>query len=258
MDASSISLGLAVLAGMASFLSPCVLSLVPAYIGYLGGRGVTASGANAVGGVQTASNRWLTFTHGLAFVSGFSFVFIFLGISAGLLGMVFGQASFQLNGVVYDLRDIVAKVGGLVVIVFGLHTMGVITIPFLEYDTRKQADISPNISYLSSAMMGVFFSAGWSPCVGPVLGALLTLALTAEGVGRAAWLLSGYSLGLAIPFLIAAFAIGEMTNVIRRYRKYTRYVSIATGAVLVIVGVLLLSGALQRLAGLGSFIDFGI
>jgi cytochrome c-type biogenesis protein len=258
MYANSISLGLAVLAGMASFLSPCVLSLVPAYIGYLGGRAVAPGTANPTGSLQAASNRWTTFSHGLAFVAGFSAVFILLGISAGLLGALFGQASFQLNGAVYDLRDIVAKIGGLIVIVFGLHTMGVITIPFLEYDTRKQVAPRPELGYLSSAMMGVFFSAGWSPCVGPVLGALLTLALTAEGVGRAAWLLSGYSLGLAVPFLIAALAIGQITIFIRKYSKYTRFVSIVTGVVLVIVGVLLLTGALQRLAGFGSFINFGI
>jgi cytochrome c-type biogenesis protein len=256
MNPDNISLGLAILAGLASFLSPCVLSLVPAYIGYLGGRAVapTTSGGPA----QTTTNRFITFTHGVAFVAGFSVVFILLGISAGLLGALFGTASFQLNGVVYDLRDLVAKVGGLVVIVFGLHTMGVITIPFLDYDTRKQVAPRPELGYLSSALMGVFFSAGWAPCVGPVLGALLTLALSAEGVGRAAWLLSGYSLGLAIPFLIAALAIGEISRLIRQYSKYTRYVSIVTGIVLVIVGVLLLSGQLQRLAGLGNFFDFGL
>src|SRR3972149_2849083 len=140
MDGSSISIGLALLAGMASFLSPCVLSLVPAYIGYLGGRG---GGGGPAGGAQVQSNRWLTFSHGLAFVSGFSVVFILLGISAGLLGALFGAASFQLNGAVYDLRVIVGKVGGLVVIAFGLHTMGVITIPFLDYDTRAQAAPDP-------------------------------------------------------------------------------------------------------------------
>ena len=255
MDGSSISIGLALLAGMASFLSPCVLSLVPAYIGYLGGRAVAVGPA---GGAQVQSNRWLTFSHGLAFVSGFSVVFILLGISAGLLGALFGAASFQLNGAVYDLRVIVGKVGGLVVIAFGLHTMGVITIPFLDYDTRAQAAPDPKFGYLSSAMMGVFFSAGWSPCVGPVLGALLTLALSAEGVGRAAGLLGAYSLGLAVPFLIAALAIGQVTAFIRKYSKYTRYVSIVTGVFLIIIGVMLVAGTFESIARFGFFVDFGI
>lgn len=257
MDASNITLGLAVLAGLASFLSPCVLSLVPAYIGYLGGRAM-APGGGVFSGTQTTTNRWITVTHGLAFVAGFSLVFIVLGVSAGVLGALFGSASFQLNGAVYEVRDLLAKVGGLVVIVFGLHTMGVITIPFLEYDTRKQMMPRPEWGYVSSALMGVFFSAGWSPCVGPVLGALLTLGLVADGVGRAAWLLTAYSIGLAIPFLVAALALGEIARFIRKYAKYTRYISIATGVMLIIVGVLLFSGQMQKLAGLGTFINFGI
>jgi cytochrome c-type biogenesis protein len=256
MDGNSITLGLAVLAGMASFLSPCVLSLVPAYVGYLGGRAATVSIAG--GGQTQSSSRWLTFSHGLAFVGGFSVVFILLGISAGLLGALFGQASFQLNGAVYDLKWILSKAGGLVVIVFGLHTMGVLTIPFLDYDTRQQVAPRPELGYASSAMMGVFFSAGWSPCVGPVLGALLTLALTADGVGRAAWLLVGYSLGLAVPFLLAALAIGQVTALIRKYSRYMRIVSIVTGVMLVIIGVMLLAGTFESIARFGFFVNFGI
>lgn len=259
MDPTSISFGLAILAGLASFLSPCVLSLVPAYVGYLGGRAVARQTSAASGpATQTASNRLVTFTHGLAFVGGFSVIFILLGVSAGLLGAIFGAASFEMKGIVFNLADLVAKIGGLVVIFFGLHTLGILTIPFLDYDTRQQMTPHPQWGYLSSALMGVFFSAGWSPCVGPVLGALLTLGLSATGVGRAAWLLVGYSIGLAIPFLVAALALGEMSRLIRTYAKYTRYVSIATGVVLIIVGGLLLTGQLQRLAGLGNFINFGI
>ncbi len=255
MDSGGITIGLAILAGMASFLSPWVLSLVPAYIGYLGGRAVAVG---PTGGAQAPGNRWLTFSHGLAFVSGFSVVFILLGISAGLLGALFGAASFQLNGAVYDLRVIVGKVGGLVVIAFGLHTMGVIPIPFLDYDTRAQTAPDPKFGYLSSAMMGVFFSAGWSPCVGPVLGALLTLALNAAGVGRAAALLTAYSLGLAVPFLIAALAIGQVTTFIRKYSKYTRYVSIVTGVFLIVIGVMLVAGTFESIARFGFFVNFGI
>lgn len=252
MNVDNISLGLAVLAGLASFLSPCVLSLVPAYIGYLSGRIVTPNG------LQAETNRWLTLSHGFAFVLGFTVVFIFLGISAGLLGLLFGQASFQLNGAVYDVRDIIARVGGLVVIVFGLHTMGVIAIPFLDYDTRKQVAPKAGVSYASSALMGVFFSAGWAPCVGPVLGAVLTLALSSDGVGRATILLIAYAMGLAIPFLLAALAIGQVSVLIRKYAQYTRYVSIVTGIALIVIGLMLLSGTYQSLARFGFFINFGI
>ena len=183
METNSISLGLAFLAGLASFLSPCVFSLVPAYIGYLGGR-------SAGSGSQS---RWTTFSHGLAFVIGFSVVFILLGVTTSALG-----------NLLYNARDWIAKIGGIVVIVFGLHMTGVIRIPFLEYDTRKQELPDPKLGYLSSALMGVFFSAGWSPCVGPVLGAILTLSFTGGSILQGVSLLSSYSAGLAIPFLIAA------------------------------------------------------
>ena len=119
MDISQISIGLAMLAGLASFLSPCVFTLVPAYVGYLGGR--------AAGGETTESNRFITFTHGLAFVLGFSFVFISLGV-----------ASAELGRLLFDFRTVLAKVGGIVVIIFGLHMIGVFRIKFLEYDTRVQ------------------------------------------------------------------------------------------------------------------------
>jgi cytochrome c-type biogenesis protein len=178
MDLSNITVGLAFLAGLASFLSPCVFSLVPAYIGYLGGR--------AAGGEANANNRWVTFSHGLAFVLGFSFVFIFLGLAVAAAGHF-----------LYDLRFWLAKIGGFVVIIFGLHMIGVFRIPFLEYDVRVHTLPNPKWGYLSSALMGVFFSAGWSPCVGPVLGAILTLALNGGDLILGAKLLTAYSAGLA-------------------------------------------------------------
>jgi len=145
MDLSGLTLspywvGIATLAGLLSFLSPCVLALVPAYIGYLGGRSVSPSG-------EVIANRWTTFSHGVAFVFGFSVVFVLLGAAASAIG-----------------------------------TMGVITIPFLNYDTRRQVQPNPGLGYFSSALMGVFFAAGWAPCVGPVLGAVLTLAISSARI----------------------------------------------------------------------------
>jgi len=231
VNVADVTFGLAVVAGAASFLSPCVLSLVPAYIGYLGGRAVSA------GGAQFQVNRLNTFLHGLAFVLGFGVVFVALGAAASVVGQV-----------LFDLRDVLTRIGGVVIIVFGLHTMGVINIPFLDYDTRKQFGGSQNsLNFGSSALMGVFFSAGWAPCVGPVLGAVLTLALTRGGVNQGALLLSGYSLGLGIPFLIAALAIGQVTLLIRRLGRAMRYIQIANGILLIVIGVLLFSGALTLL-----------
>jgi len=239
MDFTNISLGLAFVAGLASFLSPCVFSLVPAYIGYLGGR--------AAGGEAAGTSRWTTFSHGLAFVLGFSVVFIILGVAASAFG-----------GLLYDLRTALAKIGGVVVIIFGLHMIGVFRIPFLEYDTRVQELPDPKWGYLSSALLGVFFSAGWSPCVGPVLGAILTLALNGGSVSQGAALLTAYSAGLAIPFLVAALGIGWVSATLKKYGKLMRYVEIAMGVVLVVIGVMLFSGTFERLAQFGVWVDFGL
>ena len=241
MDISQVTVGLAFLAGLASFLSPCVFSLVPAYIGYLGGR--------AVGGEATESNRFITFTHGLAFVLGFSVVFIILGVATAAFGRL-----------LFDLRFILSKVGGIIVMIFGLHMIGIFRIPFLEYDTRVQKVPDRKWGYLSSAMMGVFFSAGWAPCVGPVLGSILTLSLNGGSVSSGVSLLSAYSAGLAIPFLIAALGVGWVSITLRKYGKIMHYVEIAMGVVLVILGFMLFSGIFERIAQAGQFfwVDFGL
>jgi cytochrome c-type biogenesis protein len=239
LSAANVSLGLAFLAGLASFLSPCVFSLVPAYIGYLGGR--------AAGGDNTTGNRWATFSHGLAFVLGFSVVFIFLGVAASAFG-----------GLLFDMRTWLAKIGGIIVVIFGLHMIGVFRIPFLEYDLRVHSQVDARWGYISSALMGVFFSAGWSPCVGPVLGAILTLALNGGSVYLGVKLLSAYSAGLAIPFLIAALGIGWVSVILRKYGKVMRYVEIAMGILLVIVGAMLFLGTFELLSRYGLFVDFGL
>jgi cytochrome c-type biogenesis protein len=244
MEISQISVGLAFLAGLASFLSPCVFSLVPAYVGYLGGLST-----GAVGSENGKSNRWLTFSHGLAFVLGFSVVFVLFGVVAAFAGAL-----------LFDLRFWLAKIGGIVVVVFGLHMIGVFHLPFLAYDTRVQQAPDPKWGYLSSVLMGVFFSAGWSPCVGPVLGAILTLAINGGSIPLGATLLSAYSIGLAIPFLVAALGIGWVTTILRKYGKTMRYVEIAMGVILVIIGVMLFTGVFELIAQQGQFFffDFGI
>jgi cytochrome c-type biogenesis protein len=241
MDIANITLGLSFLAGLASFLSPCVFSLVPAYIGYLGGR--------AAGGEVTEKNRFITFTHGLAFVLGFSLVFITLGVASSAFGRL-----------LFDLRFILAKVGGIVVIIFGLHMIGIFRIPFLEYDTRVQQLPDRKWGYLSSALMGVFFSAGWAPCVGPVLGAILTLAMNGGSISTGVSLLSAYSAGLAIPFLIAALGVGWVSVTLKKYGKVMHYIEIAMGVILVIIGFMLFSGIFERIAQASQFfwIDFGL
>jgi cytochrome c-type biogenesis protein len=241
MDIAQVTAGLAFLAGMASFFSPCVFALVPAYVGYLGGR--------AAGGEVTENNRFVTFTHGLAFVLGFSLIFVTFGVVAAVFGRL-----------LFDLRFLLAKVGGIVVIIFGLHMIGVFRIPFLEYDTRVQQMPDRKWGYLSSALMGIFFSAGWAPCVGPVLGTILTFAINGGSVSTGASLLSAYSAGLAIPFLIAALGVGWVSVTLRKYGKAMHYIEIGMGVVLVILGVMLFAGIFELIAQRGQFfwIDFGI
>ena len=241
MDFANVTIGLAFLAGLASFLSPCVFTLVPAYVGYLGGR---AAGMDA-----TANNRFITFTHGLAFVLGFSTVFILFGVAASAIGRF-----------LVDAQDAITRIGGILVIIFGLHMTGILRVPVLDYDTRVQQAPDRKFGYLSSALMGIFFSAGWSPCVGPVLGAILTFALNGGSISTGVTLLSAYSVGLAIPFLLAALGIGWITVILKKYSQTMHYVEVTMGVVLVVVGYLLNSGTFALIAQQGQFFyyDFGL
>jgi cytochrome c-type biogenesis protein len=232
MASNELGLGLAFLAGLASFFSPCVFSLVPAYIGYLSGRSLS----------NAQENRWDTFAHALAFVFGFSLVFILLGLGASAMGVV-----------LYNLRPILAKIGGVVVVIFGLHMTGIIRIPFLQYDLRHQTAPDRKLGFISSVLLGVFFSAGWSPCIGPILGVILALSIYSGSLSQGGMLLVAYSAGLAIPFLIAALEINLIINVIRRYSKAMHYVEISMGILMIIVGLMLFFGQFGQIAQLGSF-----
>ena len=237
----NVSIGLAFLAGLASFFSPCVFSLVPAYIGYLSGRSIAQTQE------ATSKDKWGTFFHGVAFVLGFSLVFITLGLAFSALSQFF-----------YQTRDILAKIGGVVIILFGLHMTGLIRIPFLDYDLRPQSNVDKGRGFFSSFLMGIFFSAGWSPCVGPTLGLILTLAVERANIGQGVTLLGVYSLGMAIPFLVAALGVGWVTQILRKYSKAMKIAQIVMGVILIVVGVLLFLGIYQRLITFDSWIDFGI
>jgi cytochrome c-type biogenesis protein len=241
VDGINLSLGLAFLAGLASFFSPCVFSLVPAYVGYLGSRSLAQQAGDP------HAKKWATFLHGVAFVLGFSFVFITLGLAFSALSLFF-----------FQIRDILAKAGGVIIILFGLHMSGLIHIPFLDYDLRPQSKLGKGGGLFSSFVMGIFFSAGWSPCVGPTLGLILTLAIEQANIIQGAGLLSFYSLGMAIPFLAAALGIGWVTQVLKKYGKGMQIVQMIMGILLIVVGVLLFLGIYQQLASFNPLIDFGI
>ena len=234
MNTTDLSLGLAFLAGLASFLSPCVFSLVPIYIGYLSGQVISDSTTT-----QTPkSTQRQALVHGTAFVLGFSFVFITLGAAASAIG-----------NLLYDYRSLLSQLGGLAVIVFGLHVMGTITIPWLYYDSRPQYKPPNNksLELLSSFLMGGFFSAGWSPCVGPVLGAMLTMALTSEGLTTGVQMLTSYSAGLAVPFIAASIAVDKVAQIYQKLGSKLRYLQTANGILLIIIGTLLFTGTLSLL-----------
>ena len=232
MDISGVTTSIAFFAGIASFLSPCVFALVPAYVGYLSGR--SAAGTRA--GETQSTLR--TLAHGLAFVLGFSVVFTLLGLGAAFLGSLFVGINLWLP-----------RIGGIIIIVFGLHMTGIIRISLLDYDLRPQNRVDQNRGYLSSAMMGVFFSAGWSPCVGPILGLILTFAINGGDPALGFRLLAAFSAGLGIPFLLAATQVGWVTETLRKYGRAMHYVEIAMGVFMILIGVLLFIGQFERITG---------
>ena len=228
MDTVDISLLAALGAGILSFVSPCVLPLVPVYIGYLSG---TAAG------MEGQPSRGAALRQSLLFVLGFSLVFILLGASAGLLGRT-------LNEYLPTLR----QVGGLLLVVFGLHIMGVLRIPWLYYE--KRLDYRPStVGGATPVLIGMVFALGWTPCVGPILAAILLLASDSATVGQGAWLLAVYSLGLGLPFIATALALGSATRLLKRLNRYYRAIEIVSGLFLIVLGILLFTNTLQRLSG---------
>ena len=230
METLNISLFLAFGAGLLSFASPCVLPLVPAYLGHLTGRALALQGATAV-------RRWITSLHALGFVLGFSTVFTLLGASVGLVGYLF-----------YGLLPLFERVGGIILIIFGLHTMGLLRIPFLYRGLRLEVDPAGRWGILSSFLVGAIFAAAWTPCVGPVLSGILVLAGTSGTVGRGALLLFVYSLGLGIPFLVAGMSLGWSNALFGRLKRQGRAVSVLSGILLVVMGVLVFTNALSMLS----------
>jgi cytochrome c-type biogenesis protein len=189
------------------------------------------------------------FLHALLFVLGFSVVFVIgWGGSITMLGQLFSQYKYALG-----------RIGGVIVILFGLATLDVVRIPWFYADTRFQYQGRAG-TFANSALMGILFAAGWSPCIGATLGAILTMGFSQGTVGRAMWLASGYSLGLGIPFLILALGLERATGWIKRMRRYQRAFQIISGIFIIAIGLLLLTNAMSRIAiwGFqnGLFIDF--
>ena len=226
----SVGLWVALTGGVVSFLSPCVLPLVPSYLSFVTGMSLE----DLQGGVD----RRATFMHSLLFVLGFSIIFIALGASASFLG------SF-----LYNYKVWIARVGGAVIIVLGLHLTGVFKIAPLLRERRVHVSDKP-AGYLGTIGVGAAFGAGWTPCIGPILGSILTLASTQDTVWAGVSLLSVYSLGLAIPFLISALALDLFLSAFSRFRRFLPAVEKGAGVMLIILGLLLVTGRWTWLNGL--------
>lgn len=214
------TLPLAFAAGVLSFLSPCVLPLVPSYLAYIGGG---------------SANRLTAIRNSVLFVLGFSVVFIALGASASLVGSL-----------LLDNRSWLIRLGGLLVILFGLMLLGLFKVPFL-YRSMKAEYRGETSTPLGATVMGMSFAIGWTPCVGPVLGAILTLAGASGTLSHGASLLAVYALGLAIPFLLAAIGLGAFTRFSERFRRFLPWVERVSGSILVLAGLLMISGYYTRL-----------
>jgi len=228
-------LPLAFASGLISVFSPCVLPLMPAYLSLISGVSVAELGEGASNREQRARVMEACF----GFVSGFSAVFIILGASAFALGRVLRVWRLDLFG--YELG--IAQLAGLVIIVFGLHMMGILRIGWLLRDTRLQLDMGAP-GFFGSFTVGAGFGFGWSPCIGPILGAVLTLAGSRETVFEGITLLAVYSAGLAVPFLIAGWSIDHFFTAFARIKKHFRALEIGSGVMLVGVGILLTTNQL--------------
>ncbi len=215
-------------AGLLSFLSPCVLPLVPVYLASLAGPEIFDT--------KIKQRRLPIFLHSLSFVLGFSLVFTVMGALVGLAGIVISPHS-----------PLVQKVSGSLLIVFGLFMLAALKVPWLNYERRLNPSLSNTTGYLRSFLIGAIFPVAWIPCTSWVLGAILMLAAVSETAWQGAYLLASYSLGLGLPFLIMGVAFGFITPLLKRIHRYSSLVYIASGVLLIAVGVLILTNNLNWL-----------
>ena len=224
---TELSITVAFLAGIISFLSPCVLPIIPGFLAYLSGASLDEKGGKA---------RLSIFINSVFFVLGFSVVFAALGV---LLNTV-------LAGVAYDAQTWLARIGGLIIIFFGLYLTGLVKIGFLEREHKIKVTKKFSSRYVTSFVFGAAFAAGWTPCVGAALGAILGLAATSPGAAFP--LLMIYALGLGVPFLIVGAFAAQAQNFFNKYAAKVKYVNMAFGALLILLGILIFTEQLNRLA----------
>jgi cytochrome c-type biogenesis protein len=223
MNPAQLSIGIAFIAGLASFLSPCVLPLVPIYLGQLVGQSIY----QATERQQELSTRLVTFLHAATFVFGFTLAFVALGATASTLGSFLQEYQVALR-----------QIGGVILVIIGLHLTGILTLPFLYWQKRFEYH-SARPGYPASFLTGVIFAIAWSPCIGPILGSILVLAASAATLKSGVLLLLAYSLGLAIPFLLLGLGLDRLSRLLKQLRPHLGKIEKVTGVMLVVVGIMI-------------------
>jgi len=217
--------------GFISFASPCILPLIPSYVSYITG----ISYDELVNRESYRKNLNITLLHSLAFVSGFSIIFVLLGATASLAG-----------GFLSQHLGIIRVVGGVLIIIMGIFVMDAVNIPFLQREAKLHLKMRP-AGYAGTILVGMIFGAGWTPCTGPFLGSVLTIAMTTDTLGKGMALLSFYSLGLGIPFILSAIAISAFLSSFIKLQRHFKAIKMVSGIILIIMGILLITDKMTML-----------
>jgi len=219
-------------AGFLSFVSPCVLPVVPGYLSFVSGASLDDMGGRVAG-----ARRWAIMADILAFVLGFSTVFVILGASATALGTL-----------LLAKLSLLSKIAGVLVVILGLHMLGVFRLGFLYREKRIQTE-TKRVGILGSFLVGMAFAFGWSPCIGPILGGILAFASTRETVGQGMVLLGAYSAGLGIPFIVAGLSIDAFFRFTSKFKRHFRMIEVISGGLLIAVGILIFTNQLTVISG---------
>ena len=233
MFTENVSFAAAFVAGVLSFISPCVLPLVPGYLSFISGVSVEEMRG---GSEARATSRRQVFVASLAFVGGFSLVFILLGASASALGQFLGER-----------LSVMGKVAGVLLVIFGLHTMGVLKVSWLYTEKRIHTEQRPAGPF-GAFLVGLAFAFGWTPCIGPILAGILAIAASKDTVGMGIALLAVYSIGLGIPFLLASLAVDSFFAAFAKIRRYYKAIEVTAGALIVVIGVLIFTDRFTAIA----------
>jgi cytochrome c-type biogenesis protein len=218
-------------AGLLSFISPCVLPLVPSYISYITG----VSFKDLTDAESRSRLRWVTVSHSLLFIIGFSTIFILMGASASYLGQILARYQYWMM-----------KGGGVLIIILGIHFTGIINLPFLQMERRFELRSKP-LGYVGSFLVGIVFAAGWTPCIGPILSTILIYASTSQDFSKGLLLLAIYSLGLGVPFFLSSLAFSSFLSAFERIKRYMRVITLVSGLFMIAIGILFLTDTFREI-----------